>query len=173
MNASAPVSCLRPCDLRIDFTYLSVMALMRESRALIESSASFIARFIESTLCERRPILVLQSDISPSRRLSWLRRCSVSRVLSWIFRLVSLISPALRCLACFTSAAVRGFAWFCFLCLDVCCLLEPVLRFFAVVRVVFCCCFCAKTGSAIWPPNRAEISIMIPRRRFIARIRRC
>ena len=104
MNASAPVSCLRPCDLRIDFTYLSVMALMRESRALIESSASFIARFIESTLCERRPILVLQSDISPSRRLSWLRRCSVSRVLSWIFRLVSLISPALRCLACFTSA---------------------------------------------------------------------
>ena len=121
MNASAPVSCLRPCDLRIDFTYLSVMALMRESRALIESSASFIARFIESTLCERRPILVLQSDISPSRRLSWLRRCSVSRVLSWIFRLVSLISPALRCLACFTSAAVRGFAWFCFLCLDVCC----------------------------------------------------
>ena len=81
--------------------------------------------------------------------------------------------PSLRCLACFTSAAVRGFAWFCFLCLDVCCLLEPVLRFFAVVRVVFCCCFCAKTGSAIWPPNRAEISIMIPRRRFIARIRRC
>lgn len=106
MNASAPVSCLRPCDLRIDFTYLSVMALMRESRALIESSASFIARFIESTLCERRPMLVLQSDISPSRRLSWLRRCSVSRVLSWIFRLVSLfplrcvvwlVLPRLRC----------------------------------------------------------------------------
>ena len=77
----------------------------------MESPAIVMREFSESTFADRLPMRVLHCSISPSRRASWLRRCSVSLVLSCILRCASRMSPCVRSFARFTSSAVRGAAF--------------------------------------------------------------
>ena len=165
-----------PWVLRTDFTYFSVMIFKRESRASIESVALPILRLIESRRCDRRPISTLQSEISPSNRASWFNLCSVSYVLSGILRRVAFSSFALRCLACFTSDAVRGLP---LRLLDKFFLSDELFVvlfcrvpfFFAVlfeVCAVVCLRCCADASGTAAPSSRAHTKNINWMNRFIA-----